>query len=48
MASPIRKDVACFLHCVMAAIVCLIALAVPARAFADIPTSNRLGFVPRV
>lgn len=38
MASPIRKDVACFLHCVMAAIVCLIALAVPARAFADIPT----------
>ncbi len=38
MASPNRKDVACFLHCVMAAIVCLIALAVPARAFADIPT----------
>lgn len=38
MASPIRKDVVCSLRCVMAAIVCLIALAVPARAFADVPT----------
>lgn len=38
MASPIRKDVVCSLRCVMAAIVCLIALTVPARAFADTPT----------
>ena len=37
MAFPIRKGVACYLRCVVAAILCVVALAVPARAFADTP-----------
>lgn len=37
MAFPIRKGVARSLHCVAAAILCVVALAVPARAFADTP-----------
>lgn len=35
MAFPIRKGVACSLRCVVAAIFCVVALAAPARAFAD-------------
>lgn len=38
MALPIFKDVARSLRCVVAAIFCVVALAVPARAFADTPT----------
>lgn len=38
MASPIRKDVARSLRCVIAAIVCIVALAAPARSFADAPS----------
>lgn len=37
MAFPIRKGVARSLRCVVAAIFCVVALAVPARAFADTP-----------
>ena len=37
MAFSIRKGVARSLHCVVAAIFCMVALAVPARAFADTP-----------
>lgn len=37
MAFPIRKDVATSLRCVVAAIFCIVALAAPARAFADAP-----------
>lgn len=37
MAFPIRKGVARSLRCVVAAILCVVALAVPARAFADTP-----------
>ena len=37
MAFPIRKDAARSLHCMVAAILCMVALAVPARAFADTP-----------
>lgn len=37
MAFPIRKDVAHSLRCMVAAILCMVALAVPARAFADTP-----------
>lgn len=37
MAFPIRKDVARFLRCVVAAIFCMVALAAPVRAFADTP-----------
>lgn len=37
MALPIFKDVAHSLRCVVAAIFCVVALAVPARAFADTP-----------
>lgn len=37
MAFPIRKDVATSLRCVVAAIFCIVALAAPARAFADTP-----------
>lgn len=37
MAFPIRKDVARFLRCVVAAIFCMVALAAPVRAFADAP-----------
>lgn len=37
MAFPIRKGVARSLRCVAAAILCVVALAVPARAFADTP-----------
>lgn len=38
MALPIFKDVARSLRCVVAAIFCVVALAVPARAFADTPS----------
>lgn len=38
MAFPIRKDVARSLRCVVAAIVCVAALTIPARAFADTST----------
>ena len=37
MAFPIRKDAARSLRCMVAAILCMVALAVPARAFADTP-----------
>lgn len=37
MAFPIRKGVARSVRCVVAAILCVVALAVPARAFADSP-----------
>ena len=37
MAFPIRKGVARSVRCVAAAILCVVALAVPARAFADSP-----------
>ena len=37
MAFPIRKGVARSLRCMVAAILCVVALAVPARAFADAP-----------
>lgn len=37
MAFPIRKGVARSLRCMVAAIFCVVALAVPARAFADTP-----------
>lgn len=37
MAFSIRKGVARSLHCVVAAIFCMVALTVPARAFADTP-----------
>ena len=37
MAFPIRKGVAHSVRCVVAAILCVVALAVPARAFADSP-----------
>lgn len=37
MAFSIRKDVARFLRCVVAAIFCMVALAAPVRAFADTP-----------
>lgn len=37
MAFPIRKGVARSLRCVVAAIFCVVALATPARAFADTP-----------
>lgn len=37
MAFSIHKGVARSLHCVVAAIFCMVALAVPARAFADTP-----------
>lgn len=37
MAFPIRKGVARSLRCMVAAILCVVALAVPARAFADTP-----------
>ena len=37
MAFPIRKGVARSVCCVVAAILCVVALAVPARAFADSP-----------
>lgn len=37
MALPIRKGVARSVRCVVAAILCVVALAVPARAFADTP-----------
>ena len=37
MAFPIRKGVVRSLRCVVAAILCVVALAVPARAFADTP-----------
>ena len=37
MAFPIRKGVARSVRCVVAAILCMVALAVPARAFADTP-----------
>lgn len=37
MAFPIRKDAAHSLHCMVAAILCMVALAVPACAFADTP-----------
>lgn len=37
MAFPIRKGVARSLRCVVAAVLCMVALAVPARAFADTP-----------
>ncbi len=37
MAFPIRKGVARSLRCVVAAIFCVVALAVPARALADTP-----------
>lgn len=37
MAFPIRKDAARSLRCMLAAILCMVALAVPARAFADTP-----------
>lgn len=37
MAFPIRKGVARSVRCVVAAIFCVVALAVPARAFADTP-----------
>lgn len=37
MAFPIRKGVARSLRCMVAAIFCVVTLAVPARAFADTP-----------
>ena len=37
MAFPIRKGVARSVRCVVAAILCMVALAVPARAFAETP-----------
>lgn len=37
MAFPIRKDAARSLRCMVAAILCMVALAVPARTFADTP-----------
>lgn len=37
MAFPIRKDAARSLRCMVAAILCMVALAVPAHAFADTP-----------
>ena len=37
MAFSIRKGVARSLRCMVAAILCVVALAVPARAFADTP-----------
>lgn len=37
MAFPIRKGVALSLRCMVAAIFCVVTLAVPARAFADTP-----------
>ena len=37
MAFPIRKGVARSVRCVVAAILCMVTLAVPARAFADTP-----------
>ena len=37
MAFPIRKGVAHSLRCMVAVIFCMVAIAVPARAFADTP-----------